>query len=375
VVYNSAERTLIDEIRKETESKIEAKENEISLIVSQLEGIDAELQNLHSSNQELTAEQRAAETQLKAQQDEYRTSLASLQDERSRILEESRAIEANLRAQLEARSRDLAAVAEQSAAAIETARAELARLSADQEKTAAVEAQLGAYFFTLNDQIHTRQFPAAAGTIKTMRQFLDTPAFTALRSMQARRELYAQSINSLEGMVNEAQKNLADLALAAAGRLPDEKTEQALAELREENSRLEKSVEEKDKTIAAFSSQGTGLNQRLSQLERDAAGLRSEKSGLERQAQDLNRQIADLRRQQNDLQTQNADLQTGASQKDQQIASLQSTNATLTQTVSARDTEIRNLNTRNSTLTTLNDTLQKTVNDLTAQINQQGQQE
>jgi DNA repair exonuclease SbcCD ATPase subunit len=367
MVYNSAERALIDEIRKETASRIEAKENEISRIVSQLEGVDAELQGLHSSNQELTVEQRAAEQRLTALQDEYRAQLAAARDERSRILEDSRAREANLRAQLEARTRDLAVVAEQSATAVEIARAELERLSAEQGKAADVEAQLGGYFITLNDQIRANQLTAAAETLAAMRQFLDTPAFQSLRSIQARKELYAQTINSLEGMVEQSWNNQAALALAAVGRLPDAESEKAIAELREANSRLEETLTEKDKTIAAFSSQGSGLNQRLAKLESDAAGLRAEKSALERQS-------AGLQSRYSDLQAQNSELQAAAAQRNQELSTLQSSNTSLTQTVTTRDNEIRQLNSRITTLTSLNESLQKSNNELTSLIQQQGQQ-
>ena len=86
MVYNSAERALIEEIRKETASRIDAKESEIALVVSRLEGVDAELRELHSSNQELSVEQIAAEERLTSLQAEYLAGLATLQDERSQIL-------------------------------------------------------------------------------------------------------------------------------------------------------------------------------------------------------------------------------------------------------------------------------------------------
>jgi chromosome segregation ATPase len=225
---------------------------------------------------------------------------------------------------------------------------------------------MGGYFITLNDQIRSNRLSTAAETLQTMRVFLNTPAFQGLRSIQTRKELYTQAINSIEKMVEESQKNQAALALAAVGQLTDGKTEMALAELREENARLEEAVGEKDKTIAAFSSQGTGLTQRLGELEADAATLRAENSVLQKQT-------AELRQQSADLQQRNSELQTSERQKNQEISSLQSNNANLTQTVTARENDIRNLNTRVNTLTSLNESLQKSNNELTSLIQQQGQ--
>jgi chromosome segregation ATPase len=367
IVYDSAERALIEEIRKETASRIAAKESEIALVVSQLEGVDAELQELHSSNQELSAEQRAAEERLTSLQAEYLAGLATLQDERSQILEDSRDREAKLRAQMEARVRELAAASEQRDAELDAARIELERLSAEQEKSASIEAQMGGYFITLGDQIRANRLPAAAETLKTMRVFINTPAFQSLRSIQARKELYAQTINAMERMVEETRKNQAALVLAAAGQLTDEETEKTLASLREENARLQENVTELGKSFAAVNSQGSEQTRRLIDLQGEAAALRAERA-------DLQRQSAELRQQSADLQQQNSALQASERQKNQDIASLQSSNANLTQTVSARDTEIRNLNTRITTLTSLNDSLQKSNNELTDLIQQQGQQ-
>jgi septal ring factor EnvC (AmiA/AmiB activator) len=141
-LYNSAERALIQEIRRETTQELKAKEREIGLILDKLTGVDEELRELYSSNQELTAEQKAVEADLQRLQEEYRSSLSSLQDERSQILETSRIREANLRAQFDERANELKAQAEQSREALSSARIELERLSGDQEKGAAVEAQL-----------------------------------------------------------------------------------------------------------------------------------------------------------------------------------------------------------------------------------------
>jgi chromosome segregation ATPase len=264
-VYNAAERALIEEIRKETSSRLEDKESEIYLISSQLESIDAELRVLTSGNGELSAEQKAVENRLKTMREEHRTTLSSLQNDRSRILEESRMRESSLQAQLENRTRDFALAPEQGSAGVDVNRDEIDRLSREQAQAAAVEAQIGALFTSLNGKIKENRLDEAAEIIKTMRSFLNTPAFQSLRSIQARKELYTQAINSFETMIEEARKNQAALASGIAP--TDEAVEKIVADLWEKNDKLEKENAEKDRRIAAINSDGGNINRRLNELE------------------------------------------------------------------------------------------------------------
>ena len=318
-VYNSAERILIEEIRRETLSRLELKENEITLVSSKLDNVDKELKALYSNTGELSADQLAFEARLKSLQEEYRFALAQLHIERSQILEEARTREASLQAQLENRTRELATVSEQSAAELNTARGEMERLSREQAQTAAIEAQMSAFFATLNRQIAGNHLDDASATVQAMREFLNTPSFLSLRSIQARRELYAQSINSFETMIAEAKKNHAALS---SGVMPvDRETEQALVDLREKNARLEQDIAEKDQTLEALQSQGTGTTQRITELEGSLRTLRNTNSTLE----------ANLARQ-----TQNAETSR------QTAANLQAENATLNQTITTRNNTISN---------------------------------
>ena len=286
-VYNSAERALIDEIRKETSSRLEAKENEISKISSQLEGVDAELRDLHSSAQELTAEQQAAEDRLRAIREEYRAALANLQDERSVILEEARAREASLQAQLDSRTRELAMVAEQSSIAIGMAQTELDRLSREQSQTASVEAQMGAFFATLTSRISENRLDDAAEIIATTRAFLNTPAFMGLRSIQARRELYVQAINSFDAMIDELRRSQA--ALATGVMSLDRSAEATFAQLQDRAAQLERDLADRDR--------------RIREMERN---LQTANTTGERATQNATA----LERRVDTLQTQNGTLQT-----------------------------------------------------------------
>ena len=338
-VYNSAERALIEEIRKETASRIAAKEEEIVSVVSKLADVDAELQKLHSSNEELSAEQLAAEEQLTALREAYNSSLVTLQDERSLILEDARAREAGLRAQLEARIRELAAVSQENAAALSSAQSELERLSAEQETAASIEAQMAGYFVLVNDHIRKSEFAAAAETLRSMRAFLDTPSFQGIRSIQVRKNLYVQVIGSIEAVVEEAVKN--QIALPSLSAAAQDDAAEALAELQEENARLEESVAALSRSVEAANSQGSGLTRRITELESATAGLRAANSDLERRAASLEDERTTLSQTLAARETAISDLRSQNAARDNTINDLRSQNA-------ARDNTINELRSENT---------------------------
>ena len=313
-VFNSAERALINEIRKETSLRIEEKEKEINQVISKMEEVDLLLSELHSSNIELTAEQRAAEGNLKSLQDEYRQSLGLLMDDRSRILENARTREAALYAQLEERYREFTQISEQKDAAI----GELERLGADQEKAAAIETQLGAYIAAAGQQIENNEFDEALHILDAMRQFLNTPAFQGLRSVQARKNFHTRSIAIMETLIAQAQKNQAGAASTVL--VPGAEAEKKAEELMAENARLAETISGLNRTLAAVNSQGSGTAQRLAELEESSAALRSI----------------------------NAALDAVASEHEKLISELESQNTELTSTVAARDNEIKELEAQGS---------------------------
>jgi len=325
MVYSPAERALIDEIRKETFLLVEAKENEISQIIAKMTEVDLLISGIHSSNLELTEEQRLAEENLKQLQGEYRVSLSALQDDRSRILDSARAREAALFAQLEARTKELTAVSEQKDAALNAAMGELDRLSFDQDKAAVIESQLAASFTGAADRIRSGQYAQAIDILAGMRLFLNTPSFQGIRSVQARKETYERQISVLETLAEDAQRNS---AFASGERIPapvsvpvsDPDTERALEELMADNARLEETVASLNRTIAASSSRGSGTAQRLAELEASTATLHKT----------------------------NIALESAVTERQEAIAALESRNTTLSQTVATRDSEISALQTRSN---------------------------
>lgn len=408
-IYNIAEQALIAEIRRETSSQLEAKEKEIAVMTGKLAGVDAELQELQDSvetmmnakeaelrkemsnafaaerqrlveqnlseaaiaermrqfdaeriagmNTELTiyrqrlgAERASSEAALKNLQEEYRSNLSSLQSERSQLLEASRAREAALRTQLEAKTRELAAVTEQAQASLDDARSELERLSSDQEKAAVIESQLGGYYAMVNDEIQKGLLDAAADTLELMREYLNTPAFQAIRSVQARKGLYAASIDLLEGVITDLEVSKAAGAPAPEAAVNGD-AEQIIADLWRKNAELEESIETLNNAAAEAASAETALKTQTADLEQRLVAAVNNENTLKTRNAALEQQSAERERAIAALQTQNTGLTQTVAARDNTISTLQSQNARLTQTAAARDSTISTLQSQNTSLT------------------------
>ena len=274
-VFNLTERALIDEIRKDTADRIAEKEQEINSIFSRLEDVDSQLSLLYSSNIELTAEQRAAEERLLAMQNSYRTDLAALNDERSRILEDSRSREARLRA-------EFAAAEQRANIELDAAMVELEQLTREQERTAAIEAQFLGGLASVSLSIQNGQFEQAARSLENLNFFVNSSAFASSRAIQANRGLYNHIISSMETMV-EIFSRTSNLE---AGR------ENWELELR--NTQLETTITEMQRTLDAFSTGSTGQARRLAELEENASTLQTTITSLETEKNTLTQTVTTL---------------------------------------------------------------------------------
>jgi len=323
-VYNTAERALIDTIRKETSSRLEEKESEISVIASQLEDVDAQLRELHSSNKELSVEQKAAEEKLISLQTEYRNALSSVQDERSHILEEARAREASLQSQLESRTRELALVSSQNAAIVDLAFSEMEQLAGEQNQTAIVEAQMGAFFANLNNKINENRLDEAAEIVRSTRSFLNTPAFQGLRAIQARKEMYTQTINTFDTLIDEMRRNQA--ALATGVMSLDRSAEKTLADLKEENEQLKKA-----------NSEGAIMVKKISDMQKTIDKLENDKKNLTADSNNKDNRIRSLER---DITTRDNTI----AARENTITTQENAIATRNNTINANDRTIANRN-------------------------------
>jgi len=268
-VYDLTERALIEEIRKDTLEKIAAKEMEMASITSRLDEIDGELLKLYSSNQALTKEQIAAQEKLLAMQNSYREELSVLQDERSQILEAARSREARLRAQLDERAREFAAAQQKASGELDLAYGELERLTNEQEKIAAIDAQISGGLASAKDYIKNEQYDQASRVVENLRHFCNNNSLASLRQFQSRRDFYNQSIDILEAMIIDAKKN-------SGSSLGEEQFD-----LKAENVKLQNNINDMQKTIDALNSGGSGLNSRIRDLQANITELKNTASEKE----------------------------------------------------------------------------------------------
>jgi uncharacterized coiled-coil protein SlyX len=221
------------------------------------------------------------------------------------------------------------------------ATSELERLNREQTQAAAVEAQMGGFFSNLNRQIAVNNLDEAGATVKYMREFINTPAFAALRSIQARKEMYVQAINSFETMIDETRNYRTGLSGGGGGGGNAD-----TSGLQARITQLEQNLAEKDKTIEAFSSQGTSATRRLTELENNNKTLQSRNTQLQT---DLDRQTRSATTLQQNLTQTTAQLQQAASDlqtEKQRTATLNQTVETRNATIQQRDNSIRDLQQR-----------------------------
>jgi chromosome segregation ATPase len=294
------ERKIIQDIRSQTNKQIEEKEADIAAMNAKITEVDAELARLDSL-EALTDEQKAAMEELHRQQDEYRSSLSTLQSERAQILADARAREAALNAKLEEQKGAMENLSAQSRAEIDAARAELAKLSGDQEKAALVEKQLNVYFGTAAKQVQAAQYREAGETVAALREFLNTPSFQSLRSIQARRESDLAAVAALQALVNEALK--APAATAAASAQPAQPTgpgaaetalQKQIAEQSAKLAELEKSLADREKTVEEQTAKAADLQKNVTDLQ---AQMQSQIAAKDRTISQQNQQIENLRSQ------------------------------------------------------------------------------
>jgi chromosome segregation ATPase len=282
-VYNITERTLIQEIRKDTSEKIAEKEMEITTITTRLDEVDDELEKLYSSNKALTAEQIAAQERLLTLQNSFREELSVLQDERSQILEASRSREARLRSQLDERTREFTAAQQKVSGELDYANSELDRLTTEQERIAAIDAQISGGLASVKDNIKNEQYDQASRIVENLRHFCNTNSLASSRVFQSRRDFYNQSIDFVEAMIIDARKN-------SGSSLGAEQFD-----LMAKNVQQQEKINDMQKTINTLTSGGSGLSARVGELETNITEKDTKISALETEKTSSTAEITRLR--------------------------------------------------------------------------------
>jgi predicted nucleic acid-binding Zn-ribbon protein len=267
----SAEGKLIEELKRESEAALLAKNREINLIQAQLQDIDRQRQELQANmdekvaareaelrstlEAELAAEgqrlrqqgvsesdidsrlqtlesERTAEYQselttfkqqaeeerlrqeenLETLQQEYRQNLSQAEAERQRVQQEAEAREAEMRSQLDAQAAQL----EQ---ATQEAREELNKLAAQQEKQNLAASQLTGFYTQVKEDLQEGNYDGALEDLEAIKEYLDDPSVATLPNILQRREIelfVVDSISSLvEGQMHTTQVDTTSLIASA----------------------------------------------------------------------------------------------------------------------------------------------------------------
>jgi DNA repair exonuclease SbcCD ATPase subunit len=259
----SAEGKLIEELKRESEAALQAKNREINQIQSQLQDIDKQRQELQSGmdekvaareaelrsaleaelaaererlrqqgvsetditsrlqtlesektasfqmeletfRQQAEAERRRQEENLRALQQEYQKDLAQAEADRQRVRQEAEAREAELRTQLEAQT-------EQLEQATLEAKAELNKLAAQQEKQTLAAGQLTGFYSRVKEDLQEGDYDGALEDLQAIREYLDDPSVATLPNILQRREIELFVVDSISSLVEgEMQKTEAD---------------------------------------------------------------------------------------------------------------------------------------------------------------------
>ena len=340
------ERRLIQEIRRETATRMAEKEAEIAAILSMLSDLDTEYQALQiESETENNQATRQHFESLQALQTEYQNTLTILNSERAQILEDSRVREADLYAQAEAQAEELEEAVAQSRAELASARDELQRLAAEQETVAQIEAQLGGLYAVASAQIQDSRYESASDTLATITAFLNTPRFQRLRSFQSRIEVYRAAVQNMEELIRsglalqrdlEAARNAVSMASDVVAGLTIESYAEAVNQ-----------AAEYERTIAA--------------LRREVADLEQAGGAASRERDQGTQRLTDLERSLETLRGQAASLESALQERDGAISALRSENAATEQQLQRQIAANEELMDQNETLNLSNEELRRNI--------------
>jgi len=369
-VFNSGERALIDEIRRETGALLDAKDAEIRSIMASLGDIESQMNSLIYGNEALTAEQMAMIERLRAQQDEHLSTLATAREERSVILSEARARESTLQAQFDARTREFTAATDVQTAELDAARDELAQISREQMQASAVGDQIAASFLNANRQISEGNFADAERTIESLRAVLSGPATAAFRSAPARRELYVQATESLHALLEESRRM--SVAASTEALPPDREAETRfmwdIDRLEAELSDARDAILAGDEGAATTAAQLRGT---IATLQAANANLQTANNNLQTTNTNLQTANNNLQTTNNNLQTTNTNLQTANASLTSQVNTLQ---GNLTQTTAGNNQQIQALQAQNAALSQTINAHEQTIGSLREENNGLNQQ-
>jgi len=201
------------ELRKTMEAELEAERKRLAAqgmseadIREQMQAIEEEKnaqfkRQLDEFSREAELERQRLEENLKKLQSEYQQSLASLNIERQKILDDAKKREEELRIQLEEKSRALATEQAKSEEQLTRAQAEIRSLAEQKERAELIENQVIGFYGSIRDSIQAQNYDLALQNIDNLNRFLSDETVAALPTIQKRREMDIAMMQILRSMV------------------------------------------------------------------------------------------------------------------------------------------------------------------------------
>lgn len=145
-------------------------------------------------------EKAAKDAQLAGLRDEYQKNISSLSVERKKIQDEASQREQDLRASLDVKTKELEGQTAQAKAGMEKARADLARLQDQKAATQSAEDRILGLYGNIRSSLRDRRFEDAAVGTTALVSYLNDPTVASMPSLQGRREADLFIADALGGL-------------------------------------------------------------------------------------------------------------------------------------------------------------------------------
>ena len=184
----------LQEALKNEKARLEAQGVAEAVIAERLKAFEAqktkEFQGqLDAFKAQAEKDRIAADENYRKLKDEYSANMIALGEERKKLLSDAKAREDQLRATIDSRTRDLEAKGAAASAALDKAKAELTKLQDRQNAAQSAEDRVIGLYAAIRQALQDRRFDDAARSADALASYLDDPAVAGLPALQARRSV------------------------------------------------------------------------------------------------------------------------------------------------------------------------------------------
>ncbi|MDR0524950.1 MAG: hypothetical protein LBG90_03665 [Spirochaetaceae bacterium] len=247
------------------------------------------------------------------------------------------------------------------------------------ERSALIESELIGFYTAAGRQIKEGRFSEAVDTVLAMRELLKAS------ELGSQKEVYLASVDILAEVIGSGLWGTDSITASPADSLDPSRIEaiqqeysDIIADLREQNTLLEQTLANRDRTIFDLSGRSgnpestppdyeerlTALRNQNTNLQQSVTTLRSQNSSLQQQIGTLRSQSANNQQSVTALRSQNTNLQQTIIAHENTIKELRNQNETFRQSITARDMTLADLRTQNADLRSQNANLQQTAVEL-----------